>query len=128
LHGLSNNEGREFAGTKAESFEYTQRYWEEKAVDSGSVLRGKFHYTLSNDDVLARIRAEELQQNHDDEKERAREIGEKYGFDRQLYSTETYDLSWLLELKDRGWLPDKIQLYNLNEKRRTATNDVKGFS
>ncbi len=76
--------------------------WELKALESGLVLADEFQYALSNDSVLARIHAEEYLANNEEEKNRSRKTGVEYGFKRELYSFEIYDLPWLLELKDRG--------------------------
>ncbi len=72
--------------------------------------------------MLARIYSGEYEKWLDDYKERTLEVGTRYGFTRQLYSSEIYDLAWLLQLKDRGWLPQKVELFNVITKRDDHVN------
>ncbi len=92
--------------------------WEQKAQRAGLVPAEEFQFAFSNDVVLARIRGEEYLQSNEEEKDRTRKIALQYGFHRNsLYSFELYDLPWLLELKERGWLPKSIERYNLLTER-----------
>ncbi len=91
--------------------------WIEKSLHLGLVSAGEFEHAFENDDEVARLWSEERCLENEQYKERCRKSCEEYGFIRELYSMEAFDLPWLLELKERGWLPHSIDLYNLITRR-----------
>ncbi len=92
--------------------------WEDRALN-GPVPESDFYYDLNNDPIIVKIWGEEQLKSCEDSKNQVR----KYGYyKRDLYTFELYDLSWLLELKQRGLLPKAQDLYNMFTRRGDTWN------